>query len=48
MLARVGVLTEDERDAILGGLDEVAAEIEDGRFEWSVALEDVHMNIERA
>ncbi|SEM79191.1 argininosuccinate lyase [Halomonas caseinilytica] len=46
MLARVGVLTEDERDAILGGLDEVAAEIEDGRFEWSVALEDVHMNIE--
>ncbi|CBV44140.1 argininosuccinate lyase [Halomonas elongata] len=46
MLARVGVLTEDERDAILGGLDEVAAEIEAGSFAWSVELEDVHMNIE--
>ncbi|MFM9271679.1 argininosuccinate lyase [Halomonas elongata] len=46
MLAWVGVLTEDERDAILGGLDEVAAEIEAGSFAWSVELEDVHMNIE--
>ncbi|OBX35549.1 argininosuccinate lyase 1 [Halomonas elongata] len=46
MLARVDVLTEDERDAILGGLDEVAAEIEAGSFAWSVELEDVHMNIE--
>ncbi|WP_275286559.1 argininosuccinate lyase [Halomonas elongata] len=46
MLARVGVLTEDERDAILGGLDEVAGEIEADSFAWSVDLEDVHMNIE--
>ncbi|WP_016855865.1 argininosuccinate lyase [Halomonas smyrnensis] len=46
MLARVGVLTEDERDTILAGLDEVQAEIEAGTFEWSVDLEDVHMNIE--
>ncbi|MDT8893511.1 argininosuccinate lyase [Halomonas sp. I1] len=46
MLARVGVLTEDERDAILGGLDEVAGEIEADSFAWSVGLEDVHMNIE--
>ncbi|UYG07908.1 argininosuccinate lyase [Halomonas sp. M4R1S46] len=46
MLARVGVLTEAERDAILGGLDEVQAEIDAGTFAWSVALEDVHMNIE--
>ena len=48
MLAKVGVLTDDERDAILGGLQEVMEEIERGEFEWSVALEDVHMNIEAA
>ncbi|GAB2789695.1 argininosuccinate lyase [Halomonas shantousis] len=46
MLARVGVLGEDERDAIVTGLDEIAREISEGRFAWSVALEDVHMNIE--
>ncbi len=46
MLAKVGVLTDEERDTILGGLKEVQDDIEQGRFEWSVALEDVHMNIE--
>jgi argininosuccinate lyase len=46
MLARVGVLTEGERDAIVEGLGEVRDEIEGGDFPWSVALEDVHMNIE--
>ncbi len=48
MLARVGVLTEDEKDAIVSGLTIIGAEIDAGRFEWSVALEDVHMNIESA
>ncbi|OMH38982.1 argininosuccinate lyase [Motiliproteus sp. MSK22-1] len=48
MLAKVGVLTEAERDDILGGLQEVLEEIESGEFDWSVALEDVHMNIEAA
>ena len=48
MLAKVGVLTEAERDDILGGLQEVMDEIERGEFDWSVALEDVHMNIEAA
>jgi argininosuccinate lyase len=48
MLAKVGVLTTEERDTILGGLQEVMDEIERGDFEWSVALEDVHMNIEAA
>ena len=48
MLARVGVLTEDERDRILEGLDAIEADIEAGRFDWSQALEDVHMNIEHA
>nr|WP_298413938.1 argininosuccinate lyase [uncultured Halomonas sp.] len=46
MLERVGVLTSDECEAILDGLAEVEAEIEAGQFPWSVALEDVHMNIE--
>nr|WP_298376540.1 argininosuccinate lyase [uncultured Halomonas sp.] len=46
MLERVGVLTSGECEAILKGLAEVEAEIEAGQFPWSVALEDVHMNIE--
>ena len=46
MLAEVGVLTADERDSILEGLQAVKADIEAGTFEWSVSLEDVHMNIE--
>ena len=48
MLCKVGVLTEQERDDIIQGLKEVQADIENGTFEWSVALEDVHMNIEAA
>jgi argininosuccinate lyase len=46
MLAKVGVLTAEERDAIIEGLKGVKEDIEAGRFEWSVSLEDVHMNIE--
>ncbi|WP_445619970.1 argininosuccinate lyase [Kushneria sp. Sum13] len=46
MLAHVGVLTDAERDAIVNGLKEIEAEIERGEIEWSVALEDIHMNIE--
>ena len=48
MLAKVGVLTEAEREQIIQGLSEVQSDIEDGTFEWCVALEDVHMNIEAA
>jgi argininosuccinate lyase len=46
MLAEVGVLTGEERDTIIEGLKGVKEDIEAGRFEWSVSLEDVHMNIE--
>ena len=46
MLAEVGVLTVEERDSIIDGLNGVKEDIEAGRFEWSVSLEDVHMNIE--
>ena len=46
MLAEVGVLTADEMQQIIEGLEAVRAEIERGEFPWSVSLEDVHMNIE--
>jgi argininosuccinate lyase len=46
MLAKVGVLTDAEKDQIITGLNEVLSEIEAGEFQWSVKLEDVHMNIE--
>ncbi|MBT6278038.1 MAG: argininosuccinate lyase, partial [Chromatiales bacterium] len=48
MLASVGVLTEDERDAIVAGLANIDQDITAGNFRWSIALEDVHMNIEAA
>ncbi|MDG4554117.1 MAG: argininosuccinate lyase [Candidatus Competibacter sp.] len=46
MLARIGVLSREDCEAIVRGLEEIRAEIERGEFEWSLALEDVHMNIE--
>ena len=46
MLAAVGVLTDAEKDQIIEGLNAIQADIEAGDFEWSVTLEDVHMNIE--
>ena len=48
MLCEVGVLTDIELEAIIGGLEALASEIESGEFAWSIALEDVHMNIEAA
>ena len=48
MLAKVGVLSEEEFQAIQTGLEEIRADIEAGKFNWSVTLEDVHMNIEAA
>jgi len=46
MLARQGILTEEERDLIVNGLIRIRERIEAGEFEWSIPLEDVHMNIE--
>lgn len=46
MLASVGVLTNDERDQIIAGLETIRTEIDNDEFEWSIAQEDVHMNIE--
>jgi argininosuccinate lyase len=46
MLTHVGILTEQECQQIVNGLDDILADINRGDFAWSVALEDVHMNIE--
>ncbi|MGI9324198.1 MAG: argininosuccinate lyase [Pseudomonadales bacterium] len=46
MLCSVGILTAQERDHIVTGLEQIAAEVAGGQFNWQVALEDVHMNIE--
>ena len=48
MLSKANVLTDEELQSIQTGLSEILTEIEDGTFEWSVALEDVHMNVEAA
>jgi argininosuccinate lyase len=47
MLAAREIITAEDRDALLGGLDEVQAELEQGRFEISAGDEDIHMAIER-
>ena len=46
MLARQGVVDESDALAIAEGLDKVKGEIEAGRFQFSRALEDIHMNVE--
>jgi argininosuccinate lyase len=46
MLGKVGILSASEVDAIVNGLEAIREDIVAGRFEWSVQLEDVHMNIE--
>jgi argininosuccinate lyase len=48
MLAKQGVLSDTERDTIIAGLQRILARIEADEFEWSVELEDVHMNVEAA
>lgn len=46
MLAAQGIITKADAKAIVKGLDQVLAEIEAGKFKYSRALEDIHMNIE--
>ncbi|HFC8536101.1 TPA: argininosuccinate lyase [Neisseria bacilliformis] len=47
MLCQAGVLSGEDLAAIERGMAEILAEIEAGRLQWSLDLEDVHMNIER-
>ena len=46
MLVRQSILTPEDGEAIAAGLDRVLAEIEAGDFPFSMALEDIHMNVE--
>lgn len=48
MLAQQHILTVEEQRAIVTGLNHILTRIEHGQFNWSEALEDVHMNIETA
>ncbi|HXG77987.1 MAG TPA: argininosuccinate lyase [Methyloceanibacter sp.] len=46
MLGATGILTGKEAEEITRGLDQVLAEIESGKFEFSRKLEDIHLNVE--
>ena len=48
MLAEVGLLTADEAAKIVASLDRIGTDIEAGKMEFSVELEDIHTHIERA
>ena len=46
MLAKQGIITDSDATSIKKGLLTVLSEIESGSFEYSTALEDIHMNVE--
>jgi argininosuccinate lyase len=46
MLAAQGIISDSDAEAIREGLLTVLSEIESGRFVFSTALEDIHMNVE--
>ncbi|MEK6673368.1 MAG: argininosuccinate lyase [Nitrospirota bacterium] len=48
MLGRQGIISKVDSEKIINGLEEIAGEIESGRFRFSEGLEDIHMNIEAA
>jgi argininosuccinate lyase len=47
MLAARDIISAEDRDALLAGLDAVAAELENGRFPFAPDDEDIHMAVER-
>lgn len=48
MLSKCNIITEDEKETIITGLQEVQADYHNGQLELSVSNEDIHMNVERA
>ena len=46
MLAKQGIISWEEAEAIVAGLQDIMQEIERGEFSFSVELEDIHMNVE--
>ncbi|MEA1956410.1 MAG: argininosuccinate lyase [Campylobacterota bacterium] len=47
MLTKQGILTDNEHNQIVDGLNQVKDEIESGKFEWNISDEDLHMGIEK-
>lgn len=47
MLARQGIISDADKDAIVNGLKQIFEQIEHDEFEFSIELEDIHMNIEK-
>ena len=47
MLAKAGIISEQDREDIVNGLKDIYKKIEAGDFSFEVALEDIHMNIEK-
>lgn len=47
MLAKCGIISDSDKEAILAGLKEILQLIEASKFDFSVDLEDIHMNIEK-
>ena len=45
MLAKQGIISQEDCDKIVAGLAEILQDIEDGNFEFRQDLEDIHMNI---
>src|SRR5256885_7769443 len=48
MLAKVGLITDAERDKIIEGLKSIERDIESDHFKFDISLEDIHMVIEDA
>src|SRR5208337_1013452 len=46
MLGRQGIIPPEDTEEIVGGLQDILGRIESGSFDFSVSLEDIHMNIE--
>ena len=46
MLAQQGILTSEESDTIIKGLQDIQQDYHDGKVEFTEALEDIHLNIE--
>ncbi|MDQ7078881.1 MAG: argininosuccinate lyase [Robiginitomaculum sp.] len=46
MLAACGIISQEDEAAIQKGLKEIGVEIREGKFTFSTALEDIHMNVE--
>ena len=46
MLAKCGIITDEEADTLAEGLDQIRKELDSGEFAFDQALEDIHMHIE--